>query len=51
MSLLITIDTETCTGCEACVSVCPFNALEIREGKASVNDQCNLCGAVPRSVR
>ena len=45
MPLLITIDTETCTGCEACVSVCPFNALEIREGKASVNDQCNLCGA------
>ena len=34
-----------CTGCEACVSVCPFNALEVREGKASVNDQCTLCGA------
>ncbi len=45
MTLQIKIDTEACTGCEACVSVCPFNALEIREGKASVNDQCNLCGA------
>lgn len=45
MTLQIKIDAETCTGCEACVSICPFNALEIREGKASVNDQCTLCGA------
>jgi electron transfer flavoprotein alpha subunit len=45
MTLQIKIDAETCTGCEACVSICPFNALEVREGKASVNDQCTLCGA------
>ncbi len=45
MSLQTQIDLEKCTGCEACVSICPFNALEMVEGKASVNDQCTLCGA------
>ena len=45
MTLQIRIDLENCTGCEACVSVCPFNALEVKEGKASVNDRCTLCGA------
>ncbi len=45
MPLQTQIDLEKCTGCEACVSVCPFDALEMKEGKASVNDQCTLCGA------
>jgi electron transfer flavoprotein alpha subunit len=45
MSQQVIIDTEKCIGCEICVSVCPFNALEMLEGKASVNDQCTLCGA------
>jgi caffeyl-CoA reductase-Etf complex subunit CarE len=45
MSLQIQIDLGKCTGCETCMSVCPFNALELREGKAYVNDQCTLCGS------
>ncbi|MCJ7833384.1 MAG: electron transfer flavoprotein subunit alpha [Deltaproteobacteria bacterium] len=45
MSLQTQIDLEKCTGCEVCVSVCPFNALEAKDGKVSVNDQCTLCGA------
>jgi electron transfer flavoprotein alpha subunit len=45
MSLQPQIDLEKCTDCEVCVSVCPFNALEAKDGKVSVNDQCTLCGA------
>ncbi|MBA4393551.1 MAG: electron transfer flavoprotein subunit alpha [Desulfobacca sp.] len=45
MSLQTLIDIDKCIGCEICVSVCSFNALEMREGKAYVNDQCTLCGA------
>ena len=45
MSLQVSIDTEKCTGCELCLSVCPFQALEMKEGKAAVNERCTLCGA------
>lgn len=45
MSLQTQIDLEKCTGCEVCISVCPFNAIEAKDGKVSVNDQCTLCGA------
>ncbi len=41
----ILIDLERCSGCESCLEVCPFSALEWRDGKPVVNDQCTLCGA------
>ena len=39
------IDAETCTGCESCVSTCPFGALSMKEGVAAVNEKCTFCGA------
>jgi electron transfer flavoprotein alpha subunit len=45
MSLQIRIDNEKCIGCEICIALCPFGALEMVDGKARVNDQCTLCGA------
>ena len=34
-----------CTGCEMCVDACPFEAITLRDGKASVNDVlCEGCG-------
>jgi len=44
MALLL-IDKEACTGCGACVEVCPFAALSLVEGVAVVNDNCTACGA------
>ena len=41
----ILIDLDRCSGCESCLEVCPFSALEMRDGKPVVNDQCTLCGA------
>jgi electron transfer flavoprotein alpha subunit len=43
MSLLI--DKELCTLCEACLSGCPFAALESKDGVIEVNESCTLCGA------
>ncbi|MBF0452111.1 MAG: 4Fe-4S binding protein [Candidatus Magnetomorum sp.] len=39
------IDTEVCTACEACVERCWFNAIQIKDGHASVlEDKCLGCG-------
>ena len=37
--------TEDCVGCAACQPVCPFGAIEMREGKAYISEACTVCGA------
>ncbi|MGD8564675.1 MAG: electron transfer flavoprotein subunit alpha [Desulfarculaceae bacterium] len=41
----LNIDKSLCTGCGACVEECPFEALELIDDKATVNESCNLCSA------
>lgn len=46
MIMAITIDKETCIGCESCVGSCPAGALSMKEGKAVVAEEsCIACGA------
>lgn len=33
-----------CTGCGQCVSVCPFNAVEMANGRADIGAGCRVCG-------
>jgi ferredoxin len=40
------VDPDACTSCEACVSVCPEAAIEMRGEKAFIlPDQCSDCRA------
>ena len=41
MSVIVKIDK--CSGCETCVDSCPFDAIEIKDGKAFINEYCNSC--------
>jgi len=42
----IIVDRDKCTGCETCVSVCPFDAIKIKDdGKAFINEYCQMCMA------
>jgi electron transfer flavoprotein alpha subunit len=35
---------DDCTGCGVCVSICPFGAIEIHDGKAVITEACRVCG-------
>ncbi len=39
----IVINIEKCTGCQECLSSCPYDAIEIKEGKAFINEYCQIC--------
>jgi NAD-dependent dihydropyrimidine dehydrogenase PreA subunit len=42
--MAVKVDKEKCTGCSACVEVCPVDAIRIKEGKAVISDECIECG-------
>jgi len=37
--------TKECIGCGACEPVCPFGAIEMKDGKADITVACTQCGA------
>lgn len=41
----VIVDLSKCTGCESCLDSCPFDAIEIIEGKAYINEYCQACMA------
>ncbi len=41
----ITVLADKCTGCGACVEVCPFNCITLQDGVAVIGEGCTLCGA------
>jgi len=43
--LEIKVDEKTCTGCGLCKKVCLYDAIEIVDGRAVINENCVFCGA------
>src|SRR4030043_2086090 len=39
----IVINIDKCTGCQECLASCPYDAIEIKEGKAVINEYCQIC--------
>jgi ferredoxin len=45
MTMAVKLSEEKCNGCGACKDICPMEAIEIKDGKAVINDLCVECGA------
>jgi electron transfer flavoprotein alpha subunit len=41
----IVVDLSKCSGCESCLDSCPFDAIEVKDGKANINEYCQACMA------
>lgn len=41
----IRVNESTCTGCSLCKGVCLYDAIEIKDKIAKINDNCVFCGA------
>lgn len=37
------VNTDLCRGCKMCIRYCKFNAIEMRNGKAYINENCKGC--------
>jgi len=46
---VLTVDWETCTGCEACMDACPAGCI-FMDIKRNVAISCDLCGGEPQCV-
>ena len=40
--MAVKVDKNKCTGCGACVDVCPVNAIKIEEKKAIISNRNKL---------
>lgn len=43
--MAVNVTKEKCISCGACMPMCPFGAIEMREDKAYITDTCTACGA------
>jgi Fe-S-cluster-containing hydrogenase component 2 len=42
---MVVVNEGECTGCEACVDVCPVEAISMVDGVANIDqDECTECG-------
>ena len=43
--MTVWIDADLCNGCKRCQKACPYEGVEMRDGKAHILDRCTSCGA------
>lgn len=43
--MAVWVEVDLCNGCKRCIKTCPYAAVEIKNGKAQIQDRCTACGA------
>jgi len=49
--MTVWIDAEVCNGCKRCVKACPYEGVEMQDGKAHILERCTSCGACIESCK
>ncbi|OQY44022.1 MAG: electron transfer flavoprotein subunit alpha [Desulfobacteraceae bacterium 4572_87] len=49
--MTVWIDADLCNGCKRCVKACPYEGVELRDGKAHILERCTSCGACIESCK
>ena len=43
--MTVWVEIDLCDGCRRCLQACPYDALELKDDKATIGDRCTYCGA------
>ncbi len=43
--MAIWVESDLCDGCKLCLKACPYDAVELKSGKAEILERCTSCGA------
>ncbi len=49
--MTVWIDADLCNGCKRCEKACPYEGVEMRDGKAHILERCTSCGACIESCK
>ena len=49
--MAVWVEIDLCDGCRRCTRACPYDAMEIKDGKAHVRERCTGCGACMDACR
>ena len=41
--MAVVVIPDQCNGCEACLASCPYDAIEMVDGVAWINEKCTIC--------
>lgn len=43
--MAVWVQIDLCDGCRRCTRACPYDAMEIKDGKVHIGDRCTSCGS------
>ncbi len=43
--MAVWVEIDLCDGCRRCTLACPYDSIEMKDGKAHIGDRCTCCGA------
>ena len=43
--MAVWVEIDLCDGCRRCTRACPYDAIEMKDGKAHIGDRCTSCGS------